>query len=460
MISHKKKVSLITATKDDHKLRKKLKQWLKEHVMDWLLLAVLGVSMACCGTIMDLIIKLIGDLHIYILENVTFGSEGWERWWIEYAIWIGYAVFWTLMSAFCVRTISPQAIGSGIPEMKCVLRGTQLENYLTFRTLISVIIGLTFTVGSGMPIGRNGPFVHASAILANLLCRSIMSFDPHAPITTSRQAVILAAGCSVGTAVVFGSSIGGVLFAIEVTSGFFHMKNYWRGFFAAACATTISRILHVQLSLTLTIGAMFPTHFNPIEAFATEELPLFALLGVICGLTSAAFIATHRYIVTTRKTNPKIKRFFDHHWSLYPIAVAFLVSFFSYPNGIGRYMGGERRFVLTIRDMFANCTWFMESDTTALCPEVLRENWLSNGELNPFVVLTVFLVFYFFFGAIAITLPIPQGASITALTLGAALGRLFGEIVAVYLPNGLRSDAQQLINPGVYAVVPQRFVAE
>jgi chloride channel 2 len=44
--------------------------------------------------------------------------------------------------------------GSGIPEMKTILRGVVLPEYLTFRTLISKVVGLTLCLGSGIPIGK------------------------------------------------------------------------------------------------------------------------------------------------------------------------------------------------------------------------------------------------------------------------------------------------------------------
>lgn len=44
--------------------------------------------------------------------------------------------------------------GSGIPEMKTILRGVALKEYLTFRTLVAKVIGLTATLGSGMPLGK------------------------------------------------------------------------------------------------------------------------------------------------------------------------------------------------------------------------------------------------------------------------------------------------------------------
>lgn len=44
--------------------------------------------------------------------------------------------------------------GSGIPEMKTILRGVHLKEYLTFRAMVSKVIGLTATLGSGLPLGK------------------------------------------------------------------------------------------------------------------------------------------------------------------------------------------------------------------------------------------------------------------------------------------------------------------
>ena len=49
-------------------------------------------------------------------------------------------------------TVSP--LGSGIPEMKTILRGVPLDEYLTFRTLVAKVVGLTACLGSGMPLGK------------------------------------------------------------------------------------------------------------------------------------------------------------------------------------------------------------------------------------------------------------------------------------------------------------------
>ena len=47
-------------------------------------------------------------------------------------------------------------IGAGIPEMKSILSGVSLKEYLSIKTLIAKIVGLVFAVGSGKELHRVG----------------------------------------------------------------------------------------------------------------------------------------------------------------------------------------------------------------------------------------------------------------------------------------------------------------
>lgn len=46
--------------------------------------------------------------------------------------------------------------------MKTILRGVALKEYLTFKTLVAKVIGLTATLGSGMPLGKEVSYLFNS----------------------------------------------------------------------------------------------------------------------------------------------------------------------------------------------------------------------------------------------------------------------------------------------------------
>lgn len=79
----------------------------------------------------------------------------------------------------------------------------------------------------------------------------------------------------------FPSSLSttGVLFSIEVTTTYFAVRNYWRGFFAAVCGATVFRLLAVWFQNADTVRALFLTSFTTEFPFDPQELFVFALMG-------------------------------------------------------------------------------------------------------------------------------------------------------------------------------------
>ena len=73
-------------------------------------------------------------------------------------------VFATIASLFVY--IEPVSGGSGIPEVKCFLNGIDLPRIVRFKTLVCKVIGVTFSVAAGLPVGKEGPMVHSGSVVA------------------------------------------------------------------------------------------------------------------------------------------------------------------------------------------------------------------------------------------------------------------------------------------------------
>ncbi|KAK0412108.1 hypothetical protein QR680_006040 [Steinernema hermaphroditum] len=424
-------------------------------VEDWLCLGFLGIIMAVCSMLMDAAIENLQNFHLQLYDLAKAHDDPTVNIVLTYLVWLIYAVVLTSFSAIFVHYVAPQAIGSGIPEMKTILRGVILKEYLTFRTLVSKMIGLTLSLGSGLPIGKEGPFVHVASVVANLLSGLIQ--NAHGVYSNeSRSTEMLAAGCAVGVACTFSAPVGGVLFSIEVTSVYFAVRNYWRGFFAAACSATLFRLLKVWLNETeVTVVAFYQTNF-PREAFFPEELPVFALIGMVCGVAGALFVLLHRSMVTFLRRNGCAKRIFQKYWIVYPLCVSILVASLTYPQGYGQFLAGDRKFSQTLKDFFANCTWLTaRKNGTNACPEHFVATWQGYLDFDNsiFVVLACFQITYFFLAALSSTLPIPAGIFMPVFVIGAAFGRMIGELMVMWFPDGIRGPEELQIFPGVYAVV-------
>ncbi len=56
--------------------------------------------------------------------------------------------------------------------MKTILRSPGLhKEFVTWNVLVAKLLGLVMALGSRLPIGKEGPFVHVASIVAILLCK-------------------------------------------------------------------------------------------------------------------------------------------------------------------------------------------------------------------------------------------------------------------------------------------------
>ncbi|KAJ8679361.1 hypothetical protein QAD02_015148 [Eretmocerus hayati] len=411
---------------------------------DWVFLALLGIIMALISYAMDSGISMCNNARIWLYEDLSTHPA------LQYLAWVALPVCLILFSAGFVHIVAPQSIGSGIPEMKTILRGVALKEYLTFRTLVAKIVGLTATLGSGLPLGKEGPFVHIASIVATLLSKLVTSFQGIYE-NESRNCEMLAAACAVGVASCFAAPIGGVLFSIEVTTVYFAVRNYWRGFFTAVCGATMFRLLAIWFQREETITAMFITNFTMEFPFDPQELFVFALIGVGSGLLGSFYVWLHRQYVLFMRKNKSMNSFLQKNRFLYPGIVSLMVSSVSFPLGLGQYMAGDLNTHDQVHGLFTNFTW-IKDDLNVEERNVVR-HW-STEQTDIFVGLLSFTAFTFIFSIISSTVPVPSGIFIPVFKIGAALGRVVGEAMALQFPHGVRyGGVITPIVPGGYATV-------
>ncbi|XP_072747845.1 chloride channel protein 2 isoform X3 [Anoplolepis gracilipes] len=411
---------------------------------DWVFLALLGIIMALISYAMDRGISMCNNARIWLYQDLTTHPA------LKYLAWVSMPVCLILFSAGFVHIVAPQSIGSGIPEMKTILRGVALKEYLTFRTLVAKVIGLTATLGSGLPLGKEGPFVHIASIVATLLSKLVTSFQGIYE-NESRNCEMLAAACAVGVASCFAAPIGGVLFSIEVTTVYFAVRNYWRGFFAAVCGATMFRLLAIWFQREETITAMFATSFTMDFPFDPQELFVFALIGVGSGLLGAFYVWLHRQYVIFMRKNKSMNSFLQKNRFLYPGIVSLLVSSVSFPLGLGQFMAGDQNTHDQVHGLFTNFTWTQAN----LGVEEMNivKHW-STPYTDVFSGLLSFVLVTFIFSIISSTVPVPSGIFIPVFKIGAALGRAVGEAMALWFPTGVRyGGIITPIIPGGYATV-------
>ncbi|XP_067879661.1 chloride channel protein ClC-Kb-like isoform X2 [Heterodontus francisci] len=388
---------------------------------DWIFLFLLGMLMATISFSLDVIISKFQRANLWVydtLENYRY---------LQYFSWVLYHVILTMVSAGVAKYISPQAAGSGIPELKVTLRGVVLDEFFTFRTFVAKLIGVICTLAAGSTIflGKVGPFVHMATILATLLGKVMVKFAGTKE-NKGRKYEMLIAGAAVGVACCFVAPVGGVLFSVETTATHFAVRNYWRGFFAATCAALMFRVLAVVNNEHETVAVLFTTNWKVEFPFDLPEFLSFAILGKI----------------------------------LFAGFVALVLASVTFPHGVGQYIGSRLSMKEHLETFFDNRTWgtdeqMLENNTRQPPAPTYNANWLqwTHMRLSSLEMLTFFIILKFFMLLLATTMVVPAGYFLPVFVYGAGLGRLYGEIMAKIFPEGIISEGIHIkITPSGYAL--------
>jgi CIC family chloride channel protein len=175
------------------------------------------------------------------------------------------------LAAGLVRRISPDAGGSGIPEVEAAIRGGERGRPL--RNAIVKFAGGLLAIGSGLALGREGPSVQMGHSIADMVARLFRRSDLDAR-------VLFAAGAGAGLATAFNAPIAGAVFVLEELLRRFDIRTATAALGASASAIAVARVL-------LGVEPDFTMPSLPFPGFAT--VPVHVVLGAGAGLAGAAY---------------------------------------------------------------------------------------------------------------------------------------------------------------------------
>lgn len=142
------------------------------------------------------------------------------------------------------------------------------------------------SLGAGASAGREGPAVHLGATIASVI-------DRYLGFTPKQRRALLGCGAAAAVAASFNAPIAGVLFALEVVLG-----NYALSVFGPIAAASVASAIITRIHLG-DFPAFAPPDYGIVN---TIDVPLAALLGVLCGLIATAFL------LSTESLTERIRR--------------------------------------------------------------------------------------------------------------------------------------------------------
>ncbi len=177
-----------------------------------------------------------------------------------------------LLVGIMIHFWEPTLKGHGIPEaMESVLFG---HSRMRLRVALLKPLATAFAIGTGGPFGAEGPIIQTGAALGSLFGQAV-------GLTPYYRRVLLASGAAAGMAATFTAPFAGILVAIELL--LFELRA--RSFIPVALAAAVATGVRIHFAGW---APLFPTPMFRLTGM--NELWLFALLGVLMGITGIVMI--------------------------------------------------------------------------------------------------------------------------------------------------------------------------
>lgn len=230
--------------------------------------AIVGLLAGFVAYGLYLLIALISNLVFFQRFSVVL-PELYEH---TLGLWVVVIpVIGGLIVGIMARYGSPKIIGHGIPEaMEAVLTN---RSRISPRVAILKPLSAAIAIGTGGPFGAEGPIIQTGGALGSLVGQIVKT-------TAAERKVLLSCGAAAGMAATFGTPIAAVILAIELL--LFEFKS--RSFIPLVISSTLATTVHYYL---FGRGPLFEV--SALDFGIPEGIPLYVLLGVLCGLAAVGF---------------------------------------------------------------------------------------------------------------------------------------------------------------------------
>ncbi|KNC49172.1 chloride channel 7 [Thecamonas trahens ATCC 50062] len=417
-------------------------------VMPWLAMFAIGLATGIVSFGIFQAVKNLAAtrfaLTFWMLDHVSLGAA-----FAAYAAWAGVSVG---IASLLVMGIEPVAGGSGIPEIKGYLNGTNVHKLMRLKTAVVKVLGVIFAVSGGLTCGKEGPLVHTGFALAG----NIVHLPKMATACATRasrkywQAFrsdvhkrdFVTAGAAAGVAAAFGAPVGGVLFALEEASSYWQLQLMWRSFFCALIATfTLIFFRSGSEGSWLDLSSPGLITFGEFKPNAYRLWELIPFLGLaVCNNALCRWRRDHIEKAATIRV-------------LEAVAIAVLTAALSFWLPVALQSCKELPARLSVDDAehyhrflckpgeysaMANAMFNTQED--------IIKGFFHIEDPYPIPVLLIVLALYFGLATITYGLAVPAGLFVPAIMCGCAYGRMAGEAMDSLFPS---AD----IDSGVYALI-------
>ena len=177
----------------------------------WMSYLIVGVLTGVSAFVIDLLVEEMVLFKWEVSQEIIVDSLGGA-----FFVFLSLSVIFGAIASLMTVYVGPGAMGSGTAELMAYLNGINYPKFIGYRTLAVKIVALSFAVGAGLCVGKEGPLAHIGAIIGHATLYMPFRFLSKFRNEWDKRE-IACAGAAAGVSAAFGSPIGGSLFIYEVS---------------------------------------------------------------------------------------------------------------------------------------------------------------------------------------------------------------------------------------------------
>lgn len=240
-----------------------------------------------------ILVGLISGLLVVLFKisiNSVFNiiTKHWFHWYIFPLI----TTLGGLISGYLVSKYAPEAKGSGIPYVKSSLM--HLGNLTRVRSIFVKFFGGIASIGTGMPLGREGPSVQLGAGSGALIGKLFK-------LSGTNKDKLISAGAGSAIAATFNAPIAGTIFVLEELMQKFSSSILFPVLIATVTASSIARYI---------LGDKTSFQIPEISGTININIVICIIIGVVSGGLGVVFsklIHKNNSLFQSLKTKPYLK---------------------------------------------------------------------------------------------------------------------------------------------------------
>ena len=338
----------------------------------------------------------------------------------NYIVWVITSVIFILGATSVGYFISPDADGSGIPEMKTVLSGVPIYRYFSFNAFVGKSLGIFAAIVSGASVGKVGPYVHLSCLICTRLMKS--NYFEKIDNSTSMKTNMLSVACATGITFALGCPLGGVLFSIESTASIYMVSNLWKSFFSSVICCFITKIFYSDLTVKIIDN---PTTVNLSFFFKLINFIIIGIVSGIIGSSGATLVSKGVYI---RKK----------------ISISWLNNRFKFAIITAIITASVTFFIPGLKNFDKPILFFLFSTND----NSVQNFWQHPGE-GWHLLISCFCKY--FLTVLGLTCTMPSGVFGPMFTVGALFGRFYGHLIYIIFGINMESSFAMAASAGAFS---------